>query len=393
MLEFKDEFDCEVDIKIIGVGGGGSNAVDHMAEAALCGIDFIAVNTDAQALRMSSSPQKIQIGTELTKGLGSGANPEIGRKAAFEDRERIAEALKGADIVFIIAGLGGGTGTGASPVIAEVAKEAGALTMAVVTKPFLFEGRKRSLQAESGLKELEGKVDTLLCISNQKLFASAEEEASFLDAFKMADDVLLQGIKAISDLITVPGLINLDLADVRTIISEAGGALLGVGFGRGVDRAKRAAEGAITCPLLEKADISGARGVLVNITGGPDLSLREVEEATITIYETVDVNAHIIFGAVFDKSLKGEMKVTVLATGLKNEREEEQLNLALDSFSQFPVAEVTTSDKRGFFGRKRKKKVAIPEGFIKETALNSNLDIPAFLRRGKGGGAMMIDGH
>ncbi|MCD5402134.1 cell division protein FtsZ [candidate division NPL-UPA2 bacterium] len=380
MLELKDEFDYEADIKVIGVGGGGSNAVDHMAEVALSGIDFIAVNTDAQALRMSSSPQKIQIGTGLTKGLGSGANPEIGREAALEDRERIAEALKGADLVFITAGLGGGTGTGASPVIAEVAREAGALVVAVVTKPFLFEGRKRSLQAEFGLKELENKVNTLLCIPNQKLFASAGKEVSFLEAFKMTDNVLLQGIKVISDLITVPGLINLDLADVRTIIAEAGGALLGVGFGRGVDRVKGAVEGAVTCPLLEKADISGARGVLVNVTGGPDLSLQEVEEATTAIYDMVDGNANIIFGAVFDKSLKGEMKVTVLATGLKNGREEKQLSLRLDSLPQLQAAEVMTSDRRGLFRRKRKKKVAIPEGFVEEPALNNDLDIPTFIR-------------
>ncbi len=383
MLEFEDEFDYEADIRVIGVGGGGSNAVDRMAEASPCDIDFIAVNTDAQALKMSSSPQKIQIGARLTKGLGSGANPEIGRKAAFEDREKIAEALKGADLVFITAGLGGGTGTGASPVIAEVAREVGALTVAVVTKPFLFEGRKRSLQAEFGLKELDDKVNALLCIPNQKLFALAGKETSFLDAFKMADDILLQGIKAISDLITVPGLINLDLADVKTVIAEAGGALLGVGFGQGVDRAKGAAEGAIACPLLEKADISGARGVLVNVTGGPDLSLREVEEATTTIYDMADGNANIIFGAVFDESLKGEMKVTVLATGLKNGGEEEQLNLRLDNLPQLPDVEVVTSDKRGLFGRKRKKEVAISEVFVKETGLNSELDIPTFIRWGR----------
>ena len=383
MLDFEDEFDYEADIRVVGVGGGGSNAVDHMAESGLSGIDFIAVNTDAQAWRMSTSPQKIQIGAKSTKGLGSGANPEIGREAAFEDRERIAEVLKGADLVFITAGLGGGTGTGASPVIAEVAREVGALTVAVVTKPFLFEGRKRSLQAEFGLKELEDKVNTLLCIPNQKLFALAGKETSFLDAFKMADNVLLQGIKAISDLITVPGLINLDLADVSTIIAEAGGALLGVGFGQGVGRAKGAAEGAITCPLLEKEDISGARGVLVNVTGGPDLSLREVEEATTTIYETVDGNANIIFGAVFDKSLKGKMKVTVLATGLKNGREEEQLSLRLDSLPRFQATEVMTPDKGNIFRRRRRKKVTVPEGFVEEPASNNDLDIPTFIRWGK----------
>lgn len=384
MLEFEDEFDCEADIRVIGVGGGGSNATDHMAEAGLGGIDFIAVNTDAQALRMSSSSQKIQIGAKLTKGLGSGANPDIGREAALEDREKITEVLKGADLVFITAGLGGGTGTGAGPVIAEIARDVGALTVAVVTKPFLFEGRKRSLQAEFGLKELQDKVNTLLCIPNQKLFALAGNETSFLEAFKMADDVLLQGIKAISDLITVPGLINLDLADVKTIIGEAGGALLGVGFGRGVDRARGAAEGAITCPLLEKADISGARGVLVNITGGPDLSLREVEEATTAIYELVDGNANIIFGAVFDESLKGEMKVTVLATGLNKGKGEEQLDLRLDSIPQLQAAEVVMPDRGGLFSRrKRKKKVAVPEGFIEETVLSNDLDIPTFIRWGK----------
>lgn len=386
-IGLEDEFDCKVDIRVVGVGEGGSNAVDHMVETALSGIDFITVNTDAQALRMSSSPQKIQIGVKLTKGLGSGANPEIGREAALEDRERIVEALKGANLVFITAGLGGGTGTGASPVIAEVAREVGALTIAAVTKPFLFEGRRRNLQAEFGLKELEGKVDTLLCISNQKLFALTGKETSFLDTFKMANDVLLQGIKAISDLITVPALINLDLADVKTIIAEAGEALLGVGFGQGVDRAKGAAEGAIAYPLMKKADISGARGVLVYVAGGPDLSLREVEEVTTTIYEMVDGNANIVFGAALDKSLKKEeMKVTVLATGLRNGREEEQLSLGLDSFPQLQAVEVAGTDRRGLFRRKRRKKVTVPEGpegFVEEPDLNSDLDIPTFLRWGK----------
>ncbi len=382
MLGFEDELDYEADIKVIGVGGGGSNAVDHMVEDGLNGIDFISVNTDTQALRKSISPQKIQIGRRLTKGLGSGANPEIGGKAAAENREEIASALAGADLVFITAGLGGGTGTGASPVIAEVAEEVGALTVAVVTKPFLFEGRKRSLRAESGLKELEDKVNALICIPNQKLFSSAGSETSFVDAFKMADNILLQGIKAISDLITVPGLINLDLADVRTVIGEAGGTLLGVGFGRGVDRAKEATQGAITCSLLEKVDVAGAKGVLINVTGGGDLRLKDVDEVTAAIYEMVDANANIIFGAVIDQSLKGQMRVTVLATGLRD-GPGEQLSLKLDSPVELPRVEAAAQSRSTLFKRKRRKRVSVPEGFIEEPSLNDDLDVPTFIRWGK----------
>lgn len=383
MLDFEREFDCHADIKVIGVGGGGSNAVDHMVEeAGHNGVDFIAVNTDTQALKKSISPQKIQIGRRLTKGLGSGANPEVGRKAAEESREEITAALAGADLVFITAGLGGGTGTGASPVIAQVAEEVGALTVAVVTRPFLFEGRKRSIRAESGLKELGDRVNALICIPNQKLFSLAGREASFLDAFRMADNILLQGIKAISDLITVPGLINLDLADVRTIIAEAGGTLLGVGFGRGVDRTREATQGAITCPLLEKVDVAGARGVLINITGGTDLSLKDVDEVTAAIYETVDPNANIIFGAVIDKCLKGEMRVTVLATGLRDGRQE-QLSLKLESPVELPSIGETTQTRSALFRRKRRKGVRAPEGFIEESSLNDDLDTPTFLRWGK----------
>lgn len=301
-------------IKVVGVGGGGNNAVNRMIEAGLRGVEFLAVNTDAQALSASLASEKIQIGRQVTRGLGAGADPEIGKKAAEESREEIKERLKGADMVFITAGMGGGTGTGASPVIAEIATEVGALTVGVVTRPFSFEGRKRAAQAEMGINNLKAKVDTLITIPNDRLLQVVDKKTSILQAFRVADDVLRQGVQGISDLIAVPGLINLDFADVRTIMMNTGSALMGIGVGRGETRAVDAARAAISSPLLE-ASIEGAKGVLLSITGGTDLGLYEVNEAAEIIAQAADPDANIIFGAVIDESLQDEIRVTVIATG------------------------------------------------------------------------------
>ncbi len=345
MLELELEVNQFADIKVIGVGGGGNNAVNRMIQAGLKGVHFIAVNTDAQALNLSLAEHKIQIGAKLTKGLGAGADPEIGKKAAEESREELMQALRGADMVFVTAGMGGGTGTGGAPVVAEVAKEVGALTVGVVTRPFTFEGRRRASQAERGIQELKSKVDTLITIPNDRLLQVVDRNTSINDAFRIADDVLRQGVQGISDLIAVPGLINLDFADVKTIMSETGSALMGIGSARGENRAAEAARMAISSPLLETS-IEGAKGVLLNITGGPDLSLFEVNEAAEIISQAADPDA-IIFGAVIDENLKDEVRVTVIATG----------------FDAKPAGEKDSPviDLRSFGGE--------------------DLDIPAFLRR------------
>lgn len=314
MLELDMDLDRFAAIKVIGVGGGGNNAVNRMIAAGLNGVEFISVNTDAQALMHSQAPYRIQIGEKLTKGLGAGANPEIGEKAAQESREEIVKALRGADMVFVTAGMGGGTGTGAAPVVAECAKEVGALTVGVVTKPFSFEGRRRQGQAELGTMKLKEKVDTLITIPNDRLLQVADKRTSMMDAFRIADDVLRQGVQGISDLIAVPGLINLDFADVKTIMTDTGSALMGIGYGSGDNRAVSAAEAAIKSPLLETS-IEGARGVLLNITGGPSLGLLEVNEAAAIISDAVDPEANIIFGAVIDEGFQDEVRVTVIATG------------------------------------------------------------------------------
>jgi cell division protein FtsZ len=301
-------------IKVVGVGGGGNNAVNRMIVAGLQGVDFISVNCDAQALLLSKAQNRIQIGEKLTKGLGAGANPEIGQKAAEESREIIIEQLRGADMVFVTAGMGGGTGTGAAPIVAECAREAGALTVGVVTKPFSFEGKRRMNQAEAGIVTLKERVDTLITIPNDRLLQVIDRRTSMIDAFRIADDVLRQGVQGISDLISVPGLINADFADVKTIMSNAGSALMGNGTATGDNGAVAAAEAAIKSPLLE-ASIEGARGVLFNITGGKDLSLFDVTEASNIITEAVDPDANIIFGAVIDEKLDDEIRVTVIATG------------------------------------------------------------------------------
>ncbi len=309
-------FDSLAKIKVIGVGGGGNNAVNCMISSGVRGVEFIAVNCDAQALMMSKAETKIQIGEKLTKGLGAGANPEVGEKAAEESRELISEALKGADMVFVTAGMGGGTGTGAAHVVAECAKEIGALTVGVVTKPFSFELRRRMNQAELGIKNLKEKVDTLITIPNDRLLQVIDRRTSMLDAFRIADDVLRQGVQGISNLIAVPGLINVDFADVKSVMSNAGSALMGVGTAKGEGGAKAAAEAAIKSPLLE-ASVDGAQGILINVTGGKELSLFDVTEASNIITEAVDPNANVIFGAVIDESLEDEIRVTVIATGFE----------------------------------------------------------------------------
>ena len=332
-------------IKVVGVGGAGNNAVNRMINAGLRGVEFVSINTDAQALAMSLSNNRLQIGAKLTKGLGAGGNPEIGQKAAEESREEITETIKGADMVFVTAGMGGGTGTGAAPIVAEIAKELGALTVGVVTKPFTFEGRRRAQQAEMGIENLRSKVDTLITIPNDKLLQVVDKNTSIMEAFRIADDVLRQGVQGISDLIAVPGLINLDFADVKTIMKDTGSALMGIGTASGDNRATEAARMAISSPLLETS-IEGARGVLLNITGGATLGLFEVNEAAEIIAQAVDPEANIIFGAVIDETLNDEVRVTVIATG----------------FNQQPVRPRSELEIRPFTS-------------------HDDLDIPAFLRR------------
>jgi cell division protein FtsZ len=301
-------------IRVVGVGGGGTNAVNRMVDAGLKGVEFVAVNTDAQALLMCDADVKLHIGGKITQGLGAGANPEIGREAAEESRDEIREAIKGSDMVFVTAGKGGGTGTGAAPVVAEISKELGALTVGVVTRPFSFEGKRRSDQAEEGIRTLREAVDTVIIIPNDRLLQVVEKRTSIIDAFKVADDILRQGVQGITDLITVPGLINLDFADVKAIMKDAGSALMGIGVASGENRAAEAAKAAISSPLLESS-VEGATGILLNITGGPDLGLFEVNESAEVISGAADANSNIIFGAVIDDKIKDEVKVTVIATG------------------------------------------------------------------------------
>lgn len=357
MLEFDVDIEQFAQIKVIGVGGGGNNAVNRMIESQLKGVQFIAVNTDKQALFTSKAEYRIQIGEKLTKGLGAGANPEIGKKAAEESRDDIFQILQGADMVFVTAGMGGGTGTGAAPIVAQIAKEMGILTVGVVTKPFSFEGKRRMMHAEIGIAELKDKVDTLVTIPNDRLLQVIEKRTSILEAFKIADDVLKQGVQGISDLIAVPGLVNLDFADVKTIMFEQGLAHMGVGRASGEHRATEAAKQAIQSPLLETS-IEGAKGVLLNITGGPNLGLFEVNEAAELVAQSADPEANIIFGAVINEDLKDELIITVIATGFENKK----LN---------PLKTIT-------------KKPDNVDPNNKEADIQANqddLDIPTFLRR------------
>src|ERR1051325_6878882 len=323
-------------IKVIGIGGGGGNAVNTMITANLTGVDFMVANTDAQSLEKSHAPVRIQLGSMVTKGLGAGANPDVGRRAALEDQEKIKEYLSGADMIFITAGMGGGTGTGGAPVIARLAREVGALTVGVVTKPFIFEGKKRMRQSEEGIEELKANVDTLIVIPNQRLLSIAAKTTTMLEAFHKADDVLLQAVRGISDLIITPGLINLDFADVRTVMAEMGLALMGVASASGENRAIEAAQRAISPPLLEDISIQGARGVLINITGGPDLCLHEVNEAASMIQEEAHDDANIIFGAVIDDTITDEIRITVIATGFGEPIEERRP--ATSTVTQIPAA-------------------------------------------------------
>ena len=327
MFEFDETLDQTAKIKVIGVGGGGSNVVDAMINAQIAGVEFIVANTDAQALKRSVAPMKVQLGTKLTKGLGAGANPETGREAAMEDRSRIIELLSGADMVFVACGLGGGTGTGAAPVIAEAAKEVGALTVGVVTKPFTREGRQRLVKAEGGVEELKKVVDSLIVIPNDRLVGLAGKNMSILDAFKPSDDVLRQAVQGISDLITTSGLINVDFADVKSVMSERGMAMMGIGVADGEKRASEAAQQAISSPLLEDIDISGAKGVLVNISGSSNMTMEEFDEASRIVHEKVHEDANIIVGLVINEDLGDNIKITAIATGFGDSFEKDKRHL------------------------------------------------------------------
>ena len=361
-------------IKVIGLGGGGSNAINRMMEARFTGVEFIVANTDLQALRASPAPVKLQLGARLTMGLGAGADPEVGKNAALEDREQIKKLLDGADMVFVTAGLGGGTGTGSAPIVAAMAKEMGILTVAVVTKPFAFEGRRRSQQAETGLAELRSVVDTLITIPNQRLLAVVDRGTPLVEAFKVADTVLLQAVQGISDLILVPGLINLDFADVRTIMVGMGMALMGAGVGKGEHRALDAAQKAVASPLLDETSIDGARGILINFTGGSDLSLHEVEEAARVVQEAAHEEAQIIFGAVIDPSLQDEVRITVIATGFSERKEASQPSGKVVEMPRAPRPGAPSSKD----WRRRVPADIRAEG---EGPTEEDLDVPAFLRR------------
>ncbi len=394
-LTMEDAHSSQANIKVIGVGGGGGNAVNRMIAANVRGMQFLAVNTDCQDLRVNRAPLKMQIGAKLTKGLGAGANPEIGRAAALEDTEKLLEALSGADMVFVTAGLGGGTGTGASPILASLARELGALVVAVVTKPFAFEGRRRRLQAEEGLAALRPVVDTVITIPNDKLLHTVPRETPICTAFDMADDILRQAVQGISDLITVPGEINLDFADVKTIMSGMGMALMGTGIAEGEHRAVEAAQRAISSPLLEDASIHGARGVLINVTGGEDMTLHEVAEAANIIQEAADPDANIIFGTVVDRALQGRVKVTVIATGFARDDVRAAVvgQGAGRAAADTPDAEIDRSaptlvrPSRRFLRQGRElpelEFEATDEGFTPNytTRMKDDLDVPAFLRR------------
>ncbi|MFN7250930.1 MAG: cell division protein FtsZ [Anaerobacillus sp.] len=377
MLEFEMDMDQLAKIKVIGVGGGGSNAVNRMIENGLQGVEFIAVNTDAQALHLSKAEHKLQLGGKLTRGLGAGANPEVGKKAAEESREHLEGILAGADMIFITAGMGGGTGTGAAPVIAEIAKDIGALTVGVVTRPFTFEGRKRSSQAAGGIGALKEKVDTLIVIPNDRLLEIVDKNTPMLEAFREADNVLRQGVQGISDLIAVPGLINLDFADVKTIMSDKGSALMGIGVATGENRATEAAKKAISSPLLETS-IDGAQGVLMNITGGTNLSLYEVHEAAEIVSSASDQEVNMIFGSVINENLKDEIIVTVIATGFND-----QENMRV-SRPQSPVK--TVGGKKPIVGHQQQQEESSytverqsPQGQQQQESIDT-LDIPTFLR-------------
>jgi len=376
MFELMDAYSQNAVIKVIGVGGGGGNAVEHMVSANIDGVDFICANTDAQALKNSSARTVMQLGSSVTKGLGAGANPEIGRQAALEDRDRIIEVMQGADMVFITAGMGGGTGTGGAPIVAQIAKELGILTVAVVTKPFPFEGNKRRNIANEGIKELTQYVDSLITIPNEKLLTVLGKNISLLDAFKAANNVLLGAVQGIAELITRPGLINVDFADVRTVMAEMGMAMMGSGSARGENRARDAAQAAIASPLLEDVNLSGARGILVNITAGMDMSIGEFEEVGSTVKEFASENATVVVGTVIDPDMNDELRVTVVATGLGMH----------EKAAEKPVRLVKSNDGELDYHKLDRPTVIRNQMAAEQLALQTNgdmdyLDVPAFLRR------------
>lgn len=365
-------------IKVIGVGGGGGNAVNTMISSCLQGVDFINANTDSQALGVSNSPIKIQIGTQITKGLGAGSNPEIGRQSALESRDEIRPYLEGADMIFITAGMGGGTGTGAAPIIAEIARECSILTIAVVTKPFQFEGKKRNIQAEEGIAQLRESVDTLIVVPNQRLLSLGGRNLSLLEAFKKADDILYQAVKGISDLILVPGLINLDFADVKSVMSNMGMAIMGTGVASGENRAVEAAQRAISSPLLEDNTIQGAHGILLNITGGPDMSLYEVNEASSLIQEEADDDANIIFGTVIDQNMQDEIRITVIATGFDDIMKKKESLGNVTHLGGYRREDLSTPT---FMRVKAPNHANVAAMSINGETENMDIQIPTFLRR------------
>ena len=388
MFELLDNIPQNAVIKVVGIGGGGGNAVCHMIKNNVTGVDFICANTDAQALSDIAAKTVLQLGTDITKGLGAGANPDIGRSAAMEDRDRIADALRGSDMVFITAGMGGGTGTGGAPVVAEIAREMGVLTVAVVTRPFNFEGKKRLKIAEEGLRELEQHCDSLITIPNEKLLEVLGKNVSLLDAFKEANDVLLGAVQGIADLIIRPGMINVDFADVRTVMSEMGAAMMGTGQASGESRAREAAERAINSPLLDDINLSGARGVLVNITAAPDLSLGEFSEVGDTIEEYASDNATVVIGTVLDPELSDTLKVTVVATGLSAVEAQPSLSV-VDNRNICTVAAEPSYDTSYDLSPAKRARVASSAGVSRarapvvsaDTSGDEYFDIPAFLRR------------
>jgi len=375
-VDFSDNIRRGAKIKVLGVGGGGGNAVNRMIAAQVEGVEFMVANTDLQALETSKAPLKIQLGAKLTKGLGAGANPDVGRAAALEDTDKIVEALEGADMVFVTAGLGGGTGTGGAPIVASLARELGALTVGVVTKPFAFEGRRRMTQAEYGLSELGQAVDTVICIPNERLMEFVDKGTSFFEAFRIADDILRQGVQGISDIITITGIINRDFADIKTIMEGMGYAVMGTAIGRGENRAVDATNQAIASPLLEDASINGAQGILLNITGSSMLTLHEVHEASSIVQKAAAENANIIFGAVLDESMEDAVKVTVIATGIKSEamglRPAAGLSPALRTAQQSVKSAMLRREKAPAEPPEEKAAPEIPE---------DDLDVPAFMRR------------
>jgi cell division protein FtsZ len=377
-VDFSDELTNGAKIKVIGVGGGGGNAINRMIAADVKGVDFLVANTDAQALQVSKAPIKIQLGSKLTKGLGSGGNPEVGRRAALEDTEKLIEALEGADMVFVTAGLGGGTGTGGAPIVASLARELGSLTVAVVTKPFAFEGKRRMMQAEQGLAELGQGVDTVICIPNERLMQFVDKGTSFFEAFRIADDILRQGVQGISDIITITGIINRDFADIKTIMEGMGYAVMGTAVATGENRAVEATNQAIASPLLEDASINGAHGILLNITGSSKLTLFEVHEASSIVQKAAAENANIIFGAVHDESMGDAVKVTVIATGIKSER---LVPKPLPTLS--PALRTAQQSVKTLLARKEKLPVEAKPAPVTSELQEDDLEVPTFLRRRK----------